>query len=291
MGEARKKVEAAAKVAAEDIKLWCTKYVSFKYPLAPCKFRVLCFHNAGSAESVWTGPAMNPLLNWVKERGDVELIAVSYPGRDKLMKTTPHESTKSLIDAMMPVLFDKLVDGVPYATMGHSVGTWVEFEFLMMARKIGLPMPQVACFSAFPAPQLPEVSRPWRVNRNLSDKEMMVETTSWDKEHFEGAAKMVLQEPEWSSTWNPLMRADFRLFDEYVFQHGEAAKFDFPIVSYHMQKEHFIKQDMVEMWGEWTTKKFTFDVLDGGHLSSMYVPAKKKAYFERLVDAIKAVAP
>eukprot|EP00929_Paragymnodinium_shiwhaense_P080804 TRINITY_DN42162_c0_g1_i1.p1 TRINITY_DN42162_c0_g1~~TRINITY_DN42162_c0_g1_i1.p1 ORF type:complete len:420 (-),score=79.88 TRINITY_DN42162_c0_g1_i1:287-1546(-) len=283
-------VEAAARSAAADIEKWCTKYIALKYPLPPgkCKFRVICFHNAGSAESVWTG---SPLLAWAKERGDVELVAMSYPGRDKLLKTPPHESAGSLVDALLPVLHHKLADGVPYAIVSHSVGTWVAFEFLVSARKIGLPMPQVGCFSAFPAPQMPEARRPWRCNRKLDDSEMMAETTSWDKEHFGGAAKMVLEEPEWSATWRPLMRADFRLFDEYAFTHGEAPKFDFPIFSYHMQKEHYISQDMVELWREWTTGKFTFEVLpDMGHLTCLYQPAKRKVYCEKLIAALTAAA-
>merc|ERR1740117_1461753 len=129
---------------------------------------------------------------------------------------------------MLPVLYDKIADGVPYAVVSHSVGTWVAFEFLMLARKVGLPMPKVAFFSAFPAPHMPKELRPWRVNRGLDEAAMKEEVLNWDKTHFSGPAKIVFQD-DWSTTWGPLMRADFRLFDEYEFAHDDEPKFDFPI--------------------------------------------------------------
>merc|ERR1711865_1191954 len=99
----------------------------------------------------------------------------------------------------------------------------------MKARKIGAPMPTVAFFNGFPAPQLPESERPWRVNRQLSDNEMKDEVVAWDERHFRGAGKIVFDEPDWTATWCPLMRADFRLFDEYEFKHEDSPKFKFPV--------------------------------------------------------------
>jgi len=33
------------------------------------------------------------------------------------------------------------LDGVPYCVIGHSVGTWIAYEMLALAREQGLPMP------------------------------------------------------------------------------------------------------------------------------------------------------
>merc|ERR1740117_2106568 len=140
------------------------KLLKFPLPTGSCKLRVFCFHNAGSAESVWTAPG-TPLMTWVKERKDIELVAMSYPGRDKLVKSKPHETTDTLVNELLPVLYEKVADGTPYVIVSHSVGTWVSFEFLMLARKVGLQMPKAAIFSAFPGPQMPDERRAWHVNR------------------------------------------------------------------------------------------------------------------------------
>ena len=89
---------------------------------------------------------------------------------------------------MVRLLASRLVD-VPYCVVGHSVGTWLAFETLSLAREQGLPPPlkarqrgaQVlthcracshaafACtlaqvfFSCFPAPDIPLQERPWQV--------------------------------------------------------------------------------------------------------------------------------
>ena len=82
------------------------------------------------------------------------------------------------------LLASRLAD-VPYCIIGHSVGTWIAFETLSLAREQGLPMPRkarlractVACehwrdaaglnrqvfFSCFPAPDIPLQERPWKV--------------------------------------------------------------------------------------------------------------------------------
>merc|ERR1719240_2208151 len=72
-------------------------------------------------------------------------------------------------------------DGVPYIVWGHSVGTWVGFEFLMLARKIGLPMPKAAFFMTFPAPHMPESKRPWQQSAKLTSDQMKEEVMAWDK--------------------------------------------------------------------------------------------------------------
>jgi len=276
----------------EQLSTWCMKYTVMKFPLPDCKFRVFCFHNAGSAESAFTGPAMNPFVNWIKETKCVELVAVSYPGRDKLIKQKKHTSTWALVEEMLPVLWHKLTDGVPFGFFGHSVGTWVTFELLVLMRRLGLPMPKFALLNAFPGPQLEESKRPWRVNKTLPDEEIKAELVFWDKGHFgEGCrGRMIFDEPEWSATYLPMMRADFCLYDEYKFLHEGAPKFDFPIFAFHSELEHYNKPEMLQLWDAWTDK-FTFDTIPGvGHLTCFYINDHKKVYMQKCVDVIKEQA-
>merc|ERR1711976_852413 len=113
---------------------------------------------------------------------------------------------------------------------------------------------------------------------------MQEETRSWDREHFEGAAKVIFTPAEWSGTWEALMRADFRLFDEYECKHMDEAKFGFPILSFYMGKEEMIKPDMMELWKDWTSSTFSLTKFDDmGHLTCLYQPKKKSAYMSKIV--------
>ena len=58
--------------------------------------------------------------------------------------------------------------------IAHSVGTWCAYEFLMLARARGLPMPEHVFLSAMAAPDIPEDVRPWRRNRDLDEESFKV---------------------------------------------------------------------------------------------------------------------
>merc|ERR1719215_256562 len=81
----KKRVEALHGKKKSEFDLYLMKYKILGYPLPAPKLRILCFHNAGSAESAFTGPG-TPMVQWVKETKAVELCAFDYPGRDKLLK-------------------------------------------------------------------------------------------------------------------------------------------------------------------------------------------------------------
>lgn len=278
---------AAAKRKEGHFSYYLMKYKPLGYPLASPKLRVLCFHCELSSEAIFTG-AGGPFMGWAKESQVVEVCAFDYPGRNRLLKAPKHTSTESLAPELLAVFLEQLADGVPYIVWGHSVGAWVAFEFLMLARRIGLPMPKASFFMAFPAPHLPAAKRPWRKSKRLGEEALKEELLNWDKGHFLGPGQVVFDMPSWKDTWEPLMRAEFQLFDEYKFRHNGAPKFDFPIHSWHFDLEHYVKPEMVERWEDWTSSAFSFEVLHGmGHLTCFYRPELKKQYFQKVTDIIK----
>jgi len=269
--------------------LYAPKYKVMGFPLTKVRFRVLCFHLAGGAESMFTGPN-TPFLNWVKEESCVEVIAFDFPGRDKLRSHKKFTSAAALANDLLAVVFDKLKNSrnIPYVIWGHSVGTWVAFEFMQLVRKAGLPEPSAALMMAFPAPHMPKAMRTWRRSKTLDDASMREELTNWDQAHFTGSGKVVFNDPDWKDTWEPLMRADFQLFDEYIFRHNGSPKFKFPIHAWHFDGEHFNSAYMVQMWVAWTSADFEFRVMeDMGHLTCVYKPDMKKRYFEAVVEVLK----
>ncbi|CAJ1352756.1 unnamed protein product [Effrenium voratum] len=194
----KSKIEADCKAKKDDFLLYCMKYKVLGFPLEKPKLRVLAFHNAGSAESIYTGPG-TPFIQWIKETKQVELMAFDYPGRDKLLKA---------------VAYEKLTDGVPYIVWGHSVG---------------LPMPLAAFLVTFPAPHYPEAKRlgAWRSwHVPLFSQGSVLEQNAMP---MGSATQVVFEDPGWKDTWEPMMRADFKLFDEYKFKHAGCPKFDFPL--------------------------------------------------------------
>mmetsp|Transcript_52163 Transcript_52163/g.121321 ORF Transcript_52163/g.121321 Transcript_52163/m.121321 type:complete len:388 (+) Transcript_52163:101-1264(+) len=287
---ARRHLEEEAQMKQREgaLAIWLLKYKALGYPLPKPKLRVLCFHNEGSAECNFTCMG-SPFVNWAKSTKVVELCAFDYPGRNRMLKQAKLTSIDELVPEMLAVFYDKLSDGVPYVVWGHAVGAWVAFELLVLARRVGLGMPKAGFFMAFPAPHIPVAQRPWHKSRYLNEEQMKEEILCWDKSHYAGAGKVVFDMPTWKDVWEPLMRADFQLFDDYKFKHRGFPKFEFPIHAWHFDGEHKIKPEMVQLWKEWTTGTFDFDVLKGmGHVNCFYKPELKEQYFQKVTDQLKS---
>lgn len=268
---------------ADMLNLSAFKYKMLGGPLEAPKFRIFCFHLAGGAESIYTTPVSSPLMKWVKGSKSIEMIAIDYPGRDKLLDQPKIYNTQEMAEWCLSLVYDKM--DLPYVVWGHSVGTWVGFEFLMLARQIGLRMPEAAFFCGFVGPHLPVAQRPWGRSKNMDANGIKEELMKWDSTHFTGAGKVVFDEPNWTSTWQPMMRADFQLYDEYEFKHAGAPKFEFPIHAWHCEGATYEKPEMGQLWKDWTTKEFDFQVLkDMGHLTAFYNPDSKKVYVDKVMQ-------
>ena len=58
--------------------------------------------------------------------------------------------------------------------VAHSVGTWIAYELLRLARSRGLPMPTKVFVSAMASPDIADAARPWRQQSMLSEAQFQV---------------------------------------------------------------------------------------------------------------------
>jgi surfactin synthase thioesterase subunit len=202
----------------EEFKKWFPKAGTRD---APPKFRMVCFHCAGGAESIYTSrgmrqPTENPMVLWCRDQGG-ELLACELPGREQRRKEELFTSLAPAAAALFPVLAPVLQEPVPYALVGHSVGSWMMFELIKLLMARGIPLPKVIFVSCFPAPSCPPLQRPWRPSRKMDDEGFKTEARTWD------VNEVVFQPHNWK-TFEKMMRTDFLLFDEYKCAARPAAR-------------------------------------------------------------------
>lgn len=203
------------------------------------------------------------------------MLAAQLPGRMGRVKEAPLGACQQVAEALLPLLAGKLARR-PYVVLAHSVGTWNAFEFLSLAREKGLPMPRRAFFGAFPAPSLPVGERPWRRNAELSEGDFQeLECKQWD------VNPLVFNETMWR-TFGPIMRADFRLFDEYQYAREGAPPFEFPLTAFAATADKKVTRAMVDQWQAFTTSSFDVVEIEGHHLFPLGQGAMKKAKLEWL---------
>ncbi len=76
------------------------------------------------------------LQSWCQEH-EAQLLAVQPPGRAQRMREAPCSTLQELAEALLPVVGAVLQSGVPYVVVGHSMGAWAAYEFLLLARAQG----------------------------------------------------------------------------------------------------------------------------------------------------------
>jgi medium-chain acyl-[acyl-carrier-protein] hydrolase len=263
------------------------------------KLRVLCFHNAGSAENIYTAPIVsrgkrtpNELLGWAAPAG-VEILAVQLPGREARRGEPVLTSCQAVAAALLPVVAPLVAadEGAPpYVVVAHSVGTWNSFELLCLLREKGLPMPLRIFYSCFPPPDLPEAERPWTPNSALpTDAAFQQECRGWD------VNEVVFGEGMWG-VYKGLMRGDFSCFDQYRYGRDAEPPLGVPITSFYARRDQKVTAAMVAGWqrisGPGCDDDFEHLPIEGHHLFP-YDPTAKAAWMKQIVERLQAllVAP
>jgi medium-chain acyl-[acyl-carrier-protein] hydrolase len=248
---------------------------------------LVCFPNAGNAEDMYTSEGSgarkqpSPLLEYCREH-DVQVLAPQYPGRAMRLKETPITTAKGMAEALFDVLAPSLIS-TPWILLAHSVGTWISYEFLLLCKSRGVPLPERAFLSAMPSPDIEMGKRPWRQQRSLHEEAFKDECREWD------ISEVVFSEAMWGM-YQPLLRADFTMFDEYPEDQERRASwpaFDFPIQAFWGTKDRRVTEEMVMGWANVTSGSFRIERVDGNHLWPLDLKAKK-VWLERIVSRLSS---
>ena len=237
------------------------------------RLRVVCFHNAGSEENVYTGPATitsegkkvrtdNALVSFATV-GNAEIFAAQLPGRAKRAGEPCIETAREVAAVLAPVIAHALgsnANGAPYVVVCHSMGTLVAFETLCVLREAGYPMPEHLFLSCFPAPDFDPSTVPWSINKTLDDAAFQEECKKWE------VSEVVFQ-PEMWTAFVTRMRADFTIFDQYRYEHGtDMMPFGFAITAWWATGDKMVGEAQVREWSRFTTGAFEVKMVNGPHL-------------------------
>lgn len=89
--------------------------------------------------------------------------------------------------------------------------------------------------------------------------------------------------------YQPLLRSDFRLFDEYraTTRYGSAAPFSCPLRLFWGAQDRRVGEAMVQGWRAYTTAACSASCIDGNHLWPLQ-PAAKQAWLAQVAAALEA---
>jgi surfactin synthase thioesterase subunit len=215
-------------------------------PGSKTRLRLFCFPYAGGGASLYR--------SWAEPLASVaEIWSVQLPGRENRLGEPLYRSLPELIGALTDALQDALAP--PYAFFGHSLGGLIAFELARALRRQGRALPLQLFVSGHLAPQLPQRHPPIH---GLPYAQFVQELR-----RYRGTPEAVLANHELLELLLPVLRADFQLFETYVYQSDEPL--DCPISAFGGLSDVEVSQEDLAAWRRQTRGLFTFRLLPGNH--------------------------
>lgn len=210
------------------------------------RLRLFCFPYAGGGATVYS--------TWARALpAEVEVVAVQPPGRESRLMETPFGDLRALVAAMHTALLPYM--DRPFAFYGHSNGGRMAFELARLLRRTGGPLPRHLFVGGVPAPQVDADEEPIH---DLPHDEFIAALR-----RYAGTPEEILQNAEIMELVMPLLRADFRLGDTYVY--APEPPLDVPVTAYGGALDEEVPAWQVEAWGEMTSSAFRCRMFPGGH--------------------------
>ncbi|HVE91986.1 MAG TPA: alpha/beta fold hydrolase [Actinomycetota bacterium] len=215
-------------------------------PSPQARLALYCFPNAGAGAA--------PYRPWADVLApDIEVRAVTLPGREWRLKEPPVSSLPPLIDSLFHEISPELTP--PFVFFGHSLGAMLGFELARRLRSEGLPLPATLIVSAHHAPTVPS-DHP-RIHDAPDDVFIQ------GLRGLSGTSDDVLDNRELMDLMMPALRADFAVAETYEYRPQPPLPCD--IAAYGGLEDKLISRERLAPWKEQTSGKFTLRMFPGSH--------------------------
>jgi len=226
-----------------DDSLWIRRY----HPAPASRATLVCFPHAGGSASFFH-PVSTTLT------GDLEVLAVQYPGRQDRRTEPCVDTIDELADKVHAALRPRAAAGTPLAFFGHSMGAILAFEVaLRLAEHDGVT--PVELFAS--GRRAPSTSRHETVHRR-DDRGIVRELQT-----LSGTDAAVLGDEELLRMILPAIRADYRAIETYACRPD--AVIDAPITVLVGDNDPKVTLDEAMAWGRHSTREIDLRIFPGGH--------------------------
>jgi len=185
---------------------------------------------------------------------EVEVCAISLPGREMLLRERPVLDLEQLAAEVVRQIAPEL--DRPFALFGHSMGSWLAFEVVRELRRTGQPLPFHLFVSGRRAPHLPSPDAPIH---GLDDGQLVIEI----QRRYGGIPQAVLSEPELLALLLPALRADLTALETYRFR--DEAPLACPISCFGGDDDPHVPLADLEPWRLMTATAFELKQFPGAH--------------------------
>lgn len=178
-----------------------------------------------------------------------------YPGRGSRFSEKFSFSIEELVSDMLGLLKKEDLLSTHFHFLGHSFGSLVLFETLRKMRADGLPMPQSVYVSGRKAPSVPYSGKYWSLESDRDFVELLKSKG--------GIPIELYQNQEFLEIFLPIIRADFKLLEDY--QYTAQDPFDLPFHVVNGDSDVSIAAAEIQDWQKESNLPCQFEKISGGH--------------------------
>jgi surfactin synthase thioesterase subunit len=185
----------------------------------------------------------------------LNIIPLEYPGRGAKIK----EPLLSDINALADNLYNQISNEIGnnnYGLYGHSMGGLMSYLLTLKILENNKQAPSHLFITGTTGPSAP--SRQEEKKRYLLDKKEFIE----EIKELDGMPEEILQNEELLYYFEPILRSDFKLSENYMYQ--DHAPLNIPITVITGTDEDMELED-VQLWQKETTFKVDFKKMPGKH--------------------------
>lgn len=231
--------------------------------------RLFCFCHAGGSAAVFHNwPQLLP--------DDVEVCAIQLPGRG-------HRICEALIDEFDP-LVEAICDALlpvldrPFAFFGHSMGAILAFEVAHALRERGARLPVQLLASGCRAPHIPL----GRASIHHLEGQAFIDSLR----ELNGTPDEALNNSELMEMMEPMLRADFKVIEQYCYQAEGKQPLPLPIAVFGGLQDSWVPAEHLQGWHQHTASGFWHSQFPGDHF---YYLTEHKALLRQLTDLLSLV--
>ncbi|KAA2254460.1 thioesterase [Solihabitans fulvus] len=233
-------------------------------PVAAPRIRLVCLPHAGGAATAYR--------QWPRSLpGDVEMLAVQYPGRQDLVNERCIDDMTELAD----VVTDSLLPytDVPLALFGHSMGALVAYEVAWRLEHRHGVVPRALFVSAQKPPHLQD-----RGDLHLRGDQALIAEVN----RLGDVDPIIFTDPDLRDLVLPAIRGDFHLLGTYDPEPGRTISA--PLVAHLGDRDPDVDLASVLGWSKTTTGPADHRVWEGDHF---YLVQQEAALLGDLAERLR----
>nr|WP_254592727.1 alpha/beta fold hydrolase [Pectobacterium polaris] len=225
--------------------------------------RLICLPFAGGSASHYQ-PFASGLPPWV------ELCAAQLPGRSTRLREAPCQRIDEVVEALRRhIPLDK-----PWLLFGHSLGCRLGMSLMQALQKHGQRLPLHFIASG---------CRPLHLIRDISPMSSLSDAAFIQRLHgYGGTPPELLAHQELMALVLPMLRADFRLVEDY--QLSSATPLPLPVTIMGGRQDQNVPVVELPQWQALFTDPATILLFEGGHF---FIQQQRQAVVEALAQILR----